>query len=390
MKELLQNEIQSRVGPFEDCLPTLNCKYQLLITVGEGAFGKVKLARHIRTKKLYAIKILKKHCNYSAFESFLKEITTLKKFSKEKLAPKVFDFDFTGELFKYGRCYNVAFYATEFIFPGEIYRLIESNQLLTFPVLVHLYKQLLLNLEKLKKVGILHCDLKMENLLLDEKFNVSLCDFGTVREMQDFQLEGCIGTQEYSAPELETLRGRRPPPGFDPLKLEIFSIGVIMHVLVFRKFPRFDRKNGHSLNDKDEIVDERIKNFVDNHLKKILDHDFRRRPGFDEVKKFVFGLECDNSKAELLQLINKFQEDSSERILANLSKTIKKISMKRKVFGLCSNKKHNEKITEFYNQKEIQRFLRDHGSEISDLGSMKTSRDSFVSVESRSSNDHLY
>ena len=107
-----------------------------------------------------------------------------------------------------------------------------------------------LNLEKLKKVGILHCDLKMENLLLDEKFNVTLCDFGAVREMQDFRIEGCIGTQEYGAPELETFRGRRPPPGFDPLKLEIFSIGVIMHILIFRKFPRFDRKNGNILNDK--------------------------------------------------------------------------------------------------------------------------------------------
>ena len=390
MKEILQSELRARLDSLEaDSLPLLNCKYQLLTTLGEGAFGKVKLAMHVRTRQFFAVKLLKKHCDSAAFEAFLKEITALKKFSKERFAPKLRDFSFSGSLVKRRRRFTVAFYATDFVFPGEMFKLVEAGRQLSFAVVLHFYKQLLLNLERLKKAGMLHCDLKMENLLLDEKLNVLFCDFGAAREALDFRPDERMGTREYSAPELNTFRGRRPPSGFDPLKLELFSVGVILHVLIFHKFPRFDAKSGALLADLSNLRDERSRAFVDAHLRKLLDRDFRKRLGFEEVKKLAFGLECESTKAELAVLGREFQERAAAEVLSAFDKVSKKLLMKKKIFGLCATtgKTKGEQVADFYCPREIKQFLRDYGPDIAELEGAELSRDSFLSNTSRNSHN---
>ncbi len=57
--------------------------------------------------------------------------------------------------------------------------------------------------EYLHKNGIIHRDIKPENILLNDDFNVKICDFGAARNLTDeYDPRDIFGTIEYMAPEV--------------------------------------------------------------------------------------------------------------------------------------------------------------------------------------------
>lgn len=91
-------------------------------------------------------------------------------------------------------------------------------------------------------LGIAHRDLKLENLLLTGDLRtVKICDFGFVRQVVpadggDMSQTFC-GSKAYAAPEI--LQGRP----YDPMKADIWALGVIMYIFVTGKMP-FDETKG--------------------------------------------------------------------------------------------------------------------------------------------------
>ena len=70
-----------------------------------------------------------------------------------------------------------------------------------------------------------HCDLKSSNVLIDENWNVKLCDFGLSRIKSKFDKkkknEGRVGTPHWMAPEI--LRGEK----YDYYS-DVYSFGMIL------------------------------------------------------------------------------------------------------------------------------------------------------------------
>ena len=58
------------------------------------------------------------------------------------------------------------------------------------------------SVQYLHSLNIIHRDLKPESILLDDKFDVKLCDFGQVSEDLDIRRRSICGTYEYMAPEI--------------------------------------------------------------------------------------------------------------------------------------------------------------------------------------------
>jgi len=84
--------------------------------------------------------------------------------------------------------------------------------------------------------GVLHLDLKLENVLLDQQMRVKLIDWGFCHFVQpeDEGNDVCteyMGSMEYCSPEIL----RRQP--FSGKAADAFSLGVILYILLFAEFP---------------------------------------------------------------------------------------------------------------------------------------------------------
>lgn len=92
--------------------------------------------------------------------------------------------------------------------------------------------QMLNALEYLHTVkSVVHRDLKLENILIDSKLNFKLIDFGLSDSGDLKHIQGAVGSPSYVAPEvLEELV-------YDGSKVDIFSMGVLVFIMVLGKFP---------------------------------------------------------------------------------------------------------------------------------------------------------
>lgn len=81
----------------------------------------------------------------------------------------------------------------------------------------------------------MHRDLKPENLLLDQKGNLKITDFGLGNTYTGRnRLKTPCGSPSYAAPEM--IAGKK----YDPLKIDIWSSGIILYVMLSGTFPFSD------------------------------------------------------------------------------------------------------------------------------------------------------
>ena len=97
-------------------------------------------------------------------------------------------------------------------------------------------KQLLEGLDHCHLSGITHRDLKADNLLLDENYDLKIADFGFAGPSSGTNGTGLhkslVGTTRYMAPEIKTnMKGYRGPPA------DLFAVGVLLFVMVTARFP---------------------------------------------------------------------------------------------------------------------------------------------------------
>lgn len=92
-------------------------------------------------------------------------------------------------------------------------------------------RQMLEQLEYMNNENIVHRDIKLENILVDQNMNLKLADFGFATNKNITQLNSFRGTQSYMAPEI------RQGKVYDGRQTDIFSFGVVLFTLVVGYFP---------------------------------------------------------------------------------------------------------------------------------------------------------
>ena len=88
------------------------------------------------------------------------------------------------------------------------------------------------------QMGLCHRDLKLENILVDDQFNLRLIDFGMSKTLA-YLLDGSKeipnpreGTELYMAPEIDS-----EEPVQDGTKSDVFALGCILFTMYFYQYP---------------------------------------------------------------------------------------------------------------------------------------------------------
>jgi serine/threonine protein kinase len=111
---------------------------------------------------------------------------------------------------------------TEYVSGDNLFKLIKTLKATGEEGARYILKQIVETLLYLEQKGVAHLDLKLENIMLDEHYNVKLVDFGFSQYRNIKKLKDRVGTPTYMAPEI--LEGRE----YNGFKADVFALGVLM------------------------------------------------------------------------------------------------------------------------------------------------------------------
>ncbi|MBN1122467.1 MAG: protein kinase [Anaerolineae bacterium] len=206
--------------------PQRFAEFDLIETIGQGGMATVYKAFQPSVGRYVAIKVLpRQYSEDPAFtKRFQREARMIARLEHRSVLPVYAYGEFEGQ-------------------PYIVMRLLESGSLrkrlfqgpLDLPTIARMLEQIAEGLDYAHQQGIVHRDIKPSNILLDERDNAYLTDFGIAKMLgttTHVTTEGVVGTPHYMSPE--RCRGKSATPASD-----IYSLGAILFELVTGQ-PPFD------------------------------------------------------------------------------------------------------------------------------------------------------
>ncbi|XP_055840590.1 serine/threonine-protein kinase SIK2 isoform X2 [Episyrphus balteatus] len=209
--------------------------YDIEKTIGKGNFAVVKLARHRITKNEVAIKIIdKSQLDTSNLQKVYREVEIMKRLDHPHII----------KLYQVMETKNMIYIVSEYASQGEIFDYIAKCGRMSEHAARMKFWQILSAVEYCHNRGIVHRDLKAENLLLDSNMNIKIADFGfsNMYKIGELLSTWC-GSPPYAAPEV--FEGKK----YTGPEIDIWSLGVVLYVLVCGALP-FDGSTLQSLRDR--------------------------------------------------------------------------------------------------------------------------------------------
>lgn len=202
--------------------------YHLLSRIGAGGFGEVYRATQEGIGREVAIKIiLPQHANRPDF---------IRRFETEAQLVARLEHPHIVPLYDYWREPNSAYLVMRYLRGGSVRDILEESGPIDYRTVLRYVSQIASALTFAHSNGVIHRDLKSDNIILDEAGNAYLGDFGIAKDLGtdiDLTKDAILGTPAYLAPE--QIKGEVVTPQSD-----VYSFGILIYEMLTATKPFYD------------------------------------------------------------------------------------------------------------------------------------------------------
>ena len=203
----------------------LNNRFQLERKLGQGGMATVYLARDLRLNRPVAIKIL--HGQYASDEQFLR------RFKHEADAAAQLGHPNIVRVYDVGSEGDLHYIVMEYIAGSDLKEIITLEGPLPVGRTLKMVQQIAEALEAAHASGLVHRDVKPQNVLIDSEDRVHLSDFGIAKSDRSSAYTDpgtTFGTADYLAPEQAQGLGATP-------RSDVYALGVVTYEMLTGRLP---------------------------------------------------------------------------------------------------------------------------------------------------------
>jgi serine/threonine protein kinase len=200
-------------------------RYEILQLLGEGGMGAVYKARDREVDRLVALKIIR--------PELASQPEVLRRFKQELILARKVTHKNVIRIFDIGEAEGIKFISMDFIEGQDLRALLRQKGKLAPEEAVNIMVQVGQALEAAHSEGVVHRDLKPQNIMIDAQGRATVMDFGIARSTEltgMTQTGALIGTPEYMSPE--QAKGQEVDARSD-----LFTLGIIFYELLTGKTP---------------------------------------------------------------------------------------------------------------------------------------------------------
>src|SRR5438128_7327102 len=203
----------------------LGGRYEILELLGEGGMGAVYKARDRELDRWVALKVIR--------PELANQQEVLRRFKQELILARQVTHKNVIRIFDLGEAEGIKFISMDFIEGQDLRGLLRQKGRLTPEESTAIIVQVCQALEAAHAEGVVHRDLKPQNIMLDSQGRATVMDFGIARSMEltgMTQTGALLGTPDYMSPE--QAKGQEVDARSD-----LFTLGIIFYELLTGKTP---------------------------------------------------------------------------------------------------------------------------------------------------------
>ncbi len=209
-------------------IEVLGERYQLQDPIGRGGMATIYRGRDMRMDRVVAIKVLREV--YSTDPKFVT------RFQREAKAASSLQHPNIVQVYDYGQSDGNYFIVMELVEGTDLRRYLRSRGVLAIDRAIIIAHDVALGLSAAHRRGIVHRDVKPQNVLVGRDGSIKLTDFGIASVYKDINAERLtttgmtLGTVQYYAPE--QAQGEIVSPAAD-----VYALGIVMYEMLTGRTP---------------------------------------------------------------------------------------------------------------------------------------------------------